>query len=314
MSVTRRELLMSAGLLTGGMAMGTVAAEPEVAAQLPLDQRVRYCLNASTVMGQKLPIEDFVDLAAKAGYQGIEPWIRDIQAYVDAGKSLPDLAKRIADHGLRVESTIGFAQWIVDDDTRRKEGIETMKRDMDFVKALGGTHIAAPPVGAQQKDAPSLDLFKVAERYAAVLEVGRQQGVVPQVEIWGHSRNLSRLGEAVFVATEAGDSDACILPDIYHIYRGGSSLAGLGIISCAALHCFHFNDYPAAPPREELTDAFRVYPGDGAAPWAEICQTLDRIQFSGAVSLELFNRDYWQQDPLIVARTDLEKMKAVLSS
>jgi len=109
MSVTRRELLLSAGLLTGGMALESVAAVPEVAVSLPLHQRVRYCLNASTVMGQKLPLEEFVDLAAKAGYQGIEPWTRDIQAYVDAGKSLPDLAKRIADHGLRVESTIGFA-------------------------------------------------------------------------------------------------------------------------------------------------------------------------------------------------------------
>jgi 2-keto-myo-inositol isomerase len=32
------------------------------------------------------------------------------------------------------------------------------------------------------------------------------------------------------------------------------------------------------------------------------------------LSLEVFNRDYWRQDPLTVARTGLEKMKALIQS
>jgi ribosomal protein L16 Arg81 hydroxylase len=31
--------------------------------------------------------------------------------------------------------------------------------------------------------------------------------------------------------------------------------------------------------------------------------------WNGTLSLELFNRDYWQQDPLLVAKTGLAKMK-----
>ncbi|MCA9079301.1 MAG: sugar phosphate isomerase/epimerase [Planctomycetaceae bacterium] len=313
MNLTRRNWLTSTGALAGAAAVGaTELTAAESAPAKPLAERVTYCLNASTVMGQKLSLEQFVDLATEAGYRGIEPWIRDIEAHVAAGKSLSDLAKRIADKGLQVESAIGFAQWIVDDEEQRQHGIEQLKRDMDLVKQLGGTHIAAPPVGANRGDAPQLDLFAVAERYAAILDVGRETGVIPQVEIWGPSRNLSRLGEAVFVAVESGHPDACILPDIYHIFRGGSSLQGLSVISGPTIQCFHFNDYPAEPAREEQNDAHRVYPGEGAAPWAQIRQTLEHIGFSGAVSLELFNREYWEQDPLTVARTGLEKMRAVL--
>ena len=35
--------------------------------------------------------------------------------------------------------------------------------------------------------------------------------------------------------------------------------------------------------------------------------------FRGVLSLELFNRDYWKQDPLVVARTGLAKMKEVVA-
>jgi sugar phosphate isomerase/epimerase len=74
------------------------------------------------------------------------------------------------------------------------------------------------------------------------------------------------------------------------------------------------NDYPAQPPRAEITDAHRVYPGDGVAPLRELLRDLRRIGFRGALSLELFNREYWTQDALAVARTGLEKMRAVVRS
>ncbi|MGD9856313.1 MAG: sugar phosphate isomerase/epimerase family protein [Planctomycetaceae bacterium] len=274
---------------------------------------VRYCLNSGTVRGHELSLVEEIDLAAKTGYDGIEPWTRSIQLYKDGGGSLRDLRRRIEDHGLCVESAIGFAQWIVEDDAARRQGLEDAKRDMELVAAIGGTRIAAPPAGASGQDAPKLDLFAVADRYRALLEAGEQIGMTPQVEVWGPSKNLSRLGEAVFVAVESGHPDACVLPDVYHVYRGGSGFAGLEVIAGTALHCFHMNDYPTDRPRESLTDADRVYPGDGNAPLTNILQTLHHIGFTGALSLELFNRDYWKQPAEDVARTGLAKMQSAVA-
>ena len=67
-------------------------------------------------------------------------------------------------------------------------------------------------------------------------------------------------------------------------------------------------------PREKLNDSDRVYPGDGVAPLREIFRTLGSRGFRVNLSLEVFNRDYWKLDPLVVARTGLEKMKAVVAS
>ena len=178
--------------------------------------------------------------------------------------------------------------------------------------ALGGTRIAAPPAGVNSKNATILDLRQVAARYRELLDLGVEMGVIPQVEIWGSSRNLSHLAEATFVAMAADHPKAAILPDIYHLYRGGSDFNGLRLLSGDAIQIFHVNDYPGSPERVQLNDGDRVYPGDGVAPLDDIFSALKQSGFSGVLSLELFNKDYWREDPQVVARTGLAKMKAAV--
>ena len=234
----------------------------------------RYSLNTSTIRGQKLGLEKEIDIAAQAGYSAIEPWVSTIQEYVKAGGKLADIRKRVEDRGLTVEGAISFTQWIVDDDARRAEAVEQIKREMDLLAQIGGKRIAAPPVGANGNDAPILDLAKVAERYRAILEVGDKTGVTPVLELWGPSKNLHRLGECMFVIVESGHPKACLLGDVYHIYKGGSDFAGLKTISAAAMPVLHMNDYPADPPREKIADRDRVMPGDGIAPLPQILRCL----------------------------------------
>jgi sugar phosphate isomerase/epimerase len=310
MNLTRREWLLrgpaAAGLTVSSLATGAAGAKDPAAEKEPFG----YSLNTSTIRGQNLtPIEE-ADIAAKAGYQGFEPWLPKLDQFVKGGGSLKDLGKRIRDHGLRVESAIGFFEWIVDDDARRHKGLEEARRGMDMVRQIGGKRVAAPPVGATNQ--ADLNLLKAAERYRALLDVGQQVGVVPQVEVWGFSKTLGRLGETALVAIESGHPQACILADVYHLYKGGSDFTTLKLLGAASMHVFHMNDYPADPPRAQIKDAHRVYPGDGVAPLKEMLRDLRALGFRGMLSLELFNPDYWKQDALLVAKTGLEKMRAVV--
>lgn len=285
----------------------TTAADSSSSSPLP----VRLCLNTSTLSGQKLAVLDQIKIAAEAGYSGIEPWIRDLRQYADGGGSLSDLRKQIQDAGLTVESAIGFANWIVDDEAQRQAGLEEGRRDMEMVLAIGGTRIAAPPVGATKTENMSLEV--VAGRYRALLEVGQQIGVKPQLELWGFSKTLSKLGELAYVATAAEHVDACVLPDFYHIYKGNNQFTGLGMIEASRMHVFHINDYPASPPRETINDAARVFPGDGICPLVETIAMLIGHGFTGAFSLELFNPEYWKRDAAAVAREGFEKSLAVVN-
>jgi sugar phosphate isomerase/epimerase len=313
MGFSRRAWLAGASAAVGaGLATQVLTPQPAGAQESKRPEPFGYCLNLSTIQGQKLPLADQVAVAAKAGYQAIEPWVRDLDRYAKEGGSLKALGQRIRDQGLSVPSAIDFFEWIVDDEGRRGKGLEAARRGMDMVQQIGGQRIAAPPVGATNQ--ANFDLHRAAERYRALLELGDQLGVVPQVELWGHSKTLGRLGDTMLVAIESGHAKACVLADVYHLYKGGSGYTGLRLLGPETMHVLHMNDYPAKPSRAEINDAARVYPGDGVAPLKEILRDLRHIGFHGMLSLELFNRDYWNQDALLVARTGLEKTRAAVRS
>jgi sugar phosphate isomerase/epimerase len=269
-----------------------------------------YCLNTSTIRGQKLPLTAELEIAARAGFRGVEPWVAEIDEYVKSGGTLADLRKRIADLGLSVEGVIGFAQWIVDDDAARAKGLEEARRTMDLTAQIGGKRLAAPAAGVSEKDHP--DLPTIAARYRALVDIGAQYGVDPQVELWGFSRLLSKLSEVAYVAIASGSPRAGILCDSYHLYKGGTDYEMIRMLSGESMHVFHINDYPAVPERKDITDAQRVLPGDGVAPLGTLVKGLRDIGYRGVLSVELFNREYWNQDAFLVARMAFEKTREVV--
>lgn len=266
--------------------------------------RIKFSLNTSTISGQKLGIEKYIDIAARAGYECIEPWIGDLRAYVSNGGTLKILKKLLDDSKVSAINAIGFAPWMTDDEEQRKAGFKQMREEMEIMAALGCPRIAAPAAGV--KNLP--DLFKVGERYRELLELGRQTGVRPQLEIWGASV-FHHIGQAMMAVAVANDPDVRILPDVYHLFRGDSGFENLKMIDGNLIEVFHMNDYPGDIPREQMEDKDRIYPGDGVAPLKQIIADLKAMEGEKILSLELFNREYWKQDPLTVAKTGLQKMK-----
>lgn len=310
MSHNRRRFMASTAVASAVVASEFASSTSSLQAATPVPDTApafRYCLNTSTINGSKVPVRKQLKVAADAGYDSVELWLRDIAKYVEEGGTHSDLAKEISDLGLEVDSAIAFGNWIVDDDKKRKSGLEQCKRDMEIVAKLGGKRIAAPPAGATRE--AGLDLREAAIRYHDLLEAGKDSGVVAQVELWGFSANLSKLEEVLFVAAGAQHPDACVLLDVYHMYKGGSDFENIGLVPGAKMHCLHMNDYPADPPRDKIGDADRVYPGDGVAPMNKILRSLAEGGFDGSLSLELFNREYWKQPAEEIAKVGIEKMK-----
>jgi sugar phosphate isomerase/epimerase len=151
---------------------------------------------------------------------------------------------------------------------------------------------------------------RAGERYRQLLELGVEMGVIPQIEVWGGNPTIGRLSQAIFIAIEAAHPQACFLGDVYHLYKGGSDFESLRLLSPQALQVFHMNDYPADPPRSEIGDRDRVYPGAGVAPIRRILEIFRSAGAAPVLSLELFNPKYWEREALEVAKTGLQKMKS----
>lgn len=308
--VTRREMLSCGTAAAAVSALSLRATAGQVQRTDDSSEPFPISLNTSTLRGHKLPIAKTVDIVAKAGYRGIEVWVDELDRHVEGGGTLKELDQRIKDRGLKVTGAIAFFEWMVDDGARRANGFDEAKRRMEQLAQIGATHMAAPPAG----DVAKVALLAAAERYRGLLELAEPFGVVPAVEIWGGAKNLHRLGQALLVAMESHHPKACILPDVFHLYRGGSKLSSVRQLNPRLLAGFHINDYPASPPREEIRDKHRVYPGDGIAPLGQLFRDLRDIGYRGAVSIELFNPDYYRQDPARVARAAIEKTQAAIAA
>src|SRR2546427_11829550 len=117
--LSRRDALAKAGLLVGSAAFDKVAGIAE-GAEVPHAPKSKasflFCLNTATIRGQKLGIVKEIEIASKAGYEAIEPWVESIQGYVKDGGAAEDLKKIIHDAGLTVASAIGFPGGTVDDE------------------------------------------------------------------------------------------------------------------------------------------------------------------------------------------------------
>jgi sugar phosphate isomerase/epimerase len=270
----------------------------------------KFAMNASTLRGYNLSLLDQMKAMALSDFRGYEPWMKDIRA-AKADGTLGDVCRIARDSGVSFINGIAFGQWVNPDPKIRAAGLEETKQDMALLAEIGCPCVAASMFGMQKPGSPNLPLEAIAERYVAVLDLGKKMGVRPLLEYWGHSVNLFRLEDALEVVRLTGRDDAAILADVYHTYRGGGSFDAYRKLSAKLLPVLHVNDYPSYPYREQLKDADRVWPGEGRAPWRKILSDLDAAGADPWLSLELFNPAYWRTYPGKTLAQGFERLKAV---
>lgn len=297
--------------LSAALVAGAHIPKPVKTALSARHNPFRFSLNTSTISGQNPGLLHSIEIASAAGYDGMELWINDIKAYLKQGNSIQSLASFISSKNIVIENAISFTEWMVDDDEKRKAALKELEAEMKIMSILGCHHIAAPPAGVT-RDQP-IQFQEAAIRYREILALGRKYNVMPLLEFWGASGTLYNLSQAIAIAVAADVRDARILPDVFHLFRGGSGFEGLSLLNGKVIDIIHMNDYPSSKPVNEQTDSDRVYPGDGVAPLKQVLRDLKSIGGSKVLSLELFNKSYWSQDPLVVARTGLQKMKSLVS-
>ena len=318
--LSRREMLggVAAAVIGTQGRRGAAPAPTTAAPGRPADEPFLYSLNTSTIRGNQLDIVGEIAVAAKAGFHAIEPWTNEIDAYVQKGGTLKELGQRFKDAGIVPANVIAFNSWLSDDDATRAAGMETIKVNMDKAAQIGAKYIATTPGGGGGRGGrggtppPPVSLDNAAKYYREALELGRTMGVTPLCELWSSHPVLGPLSHGAYVAIATGDPDASLLLDIIHLYRSGSSFEGLRQINGASLHVFHVNDYPKADDPPRITDAQRVYVGDGIAPLDLIFRSLRDNGFRGYLSLELFNQEYYKKTADENARTGLDKVRAAV--
>ncbi len=262
-----------------------------------------YSLNSSTI--KPTPILEKIRVASEAGYDAIELWHDDIDAHVSSGGTVKEIRSAVDDNCLEVPTTIFLKGWCEPEGTEYQQGIEECKRRLEQAAVVGAVHsIAGPPLGAVDYDLAS-------QRYGELLDLGLSMGAKPAMEYLGFAEEVNSIADAVRIIDGSGHAEATIVLDPFHDFRGGAGSGDIAKLKASQVAICHFNDAPAEPPAPQQHDPDRVMPGDGIVDLQLFVSLLRQIGYDRWLSLELFREDLWQQDPLEVVQTGLEKMRTV---
>jgi 2-keto-myo-inositol isomerase len=262
-----------------------------------------YCLNTSTI--RSVPLLEKIWLAGRLGYHALEPWNDEVSEYLQGGGTVRDLKSALDDAGLKVVSVIALHGWITSEGDEYTKVLDDCRRRMAQAASLGSPYIVASP--PQQV----VDLGRATARFAELLRLGKEEGVTPTMEFLGFVDGIKNVASAWAIASGTGDPKATIVADVFHMIRGGGSVDDLLTIPGDRLACFHINDLPASPDPLTQTDADRVMVGEGIADLPRVIANLRKIGYRGPLSLELFNRALWEEDPANVAGRGLDRIRAL---
>jgi len=104
----------------------------------------------------------------------------------------------------------------------------------------------------------------------------------------------------------------CVSRCVSHVPRR-IPFSGLQLCSPRALPMLHLNDYPADPPIDQITTVTGFIRAMASPLGGHPARVPCPGRGTGAVPLELFNRNLWKLEALEVARTGLSKMKEAVA-
>ncbi|MEX2600208.1 MAG: sugar phosphate isomerase/epimerase [Balneolaceae bacterium] len=313
-SLSRKEFLIGSGTTAAGLALTGAGKILDGSKQEERYHNGRspwpISLDTATIRPAST-IEEKIRIAAEAGYDAIEPWEGELNEYEQNGGDLRELGEQIRDLGLDVPNVVALWNAIPPTQAGWDSMQEDHRRRFRQTMEIGATYIQTVLTPAREWHEYNLDW--AAARYRDLLEMGIEEyNVLPALNFLQFLPHNQRIGQASAIALNADHPQAKIIPDTFHMYVGGSGWNGLQHIQGHFIAIFQINDVPDSPPREELEDEHRVYPGDGIFPLPRILRDLKGTGYKDFISLQLFNPVYWEQDLLEVARTGLEKTLAVI--
>ena len=251
----------------------------------------RPALNCSTLRPFRLDILRQLRLCREAGYEGIELWMREITAFVEAGGDPADIRRVSRDLGIELFDCISFIRWADRDPAVRRAEAETARREMQMLREIGCAAVAAPPFG----DTEGVTTEEYAERFRKLHLLGSEIGVEPLLEIWGHRGGIRTVRKSREIMTASGVEKGKLVLDPIHIHKGGGEFGDIAELEEGSIGAVHVNDFSLALPREQLTDRDRRFPGDGDADLALFGHMVLQAGYRGFLSLELFIDDYGKQ-------------------
>ena len=273
---------------------------------------MKLALNGATTMRADLATD--LRAAEIAGFDYLEIWASKLRDYLKEN-STADLKNLFAQHHLQPLS-INSIEHITFRDSDAYESIKQQCRELSQIASeIGCPYVVVVP---GRTPAGGATPFEVMEESVRVLnelcDIAEKFDVSLAFEFLGQADcSVQTLDLAHEIVRIADRKNLGLVIDSFHFYAGGSTIEMIEAMDQRLLFVFHINDAEDRP-REELNDSHRLLPGLGILPLRAIVAAFGRIGYDRVASVEIFRPQYWEMDPVELAKQAYTATTDVLSA
>ncbi|MEP7037857.1 MAG: sugar phosphate isomerase/epimerase [Acidobacteriota bacterium] len=270
---------------------------------------MKIALNGATTMHADL--ETDIKAASQAGFDLIEIWAAKLREFLKS-KSVADLKNLLKENNIEPYS-INSIEHIT---FRSKADYEKIKAETEelskIAEDINCPYVVVVP-GKLPEDATKEEIIEESVRVLNELgDIAEKYNVSLAFEFLGQKDcSVQTLDFCNEIIEKVNRENIGNVLDTFHFYAGNSSFEAIEKMKPEKLFVFHINDAEDLP-KENLTDAHRLYPGTGILPIKEIKKRFDKIGYDRMVSIEIFRPEYWNENPFEVAKKAKEATEKVL--
>lgn len=242
-----------------------------------------------------LSLQDSIDLAAQAGFDGVWFDIKEAKAIADQ-YGVDHLKDLFASKGVKPGGWGGPVRW--QDDTQRNADLEALKPLAEVGVALGNPFATTGIMpGNDEREFDDQYAF-IVERLRPFPEALKASGVSLGIEFIAPKTLRNRfkyefiysMPQMLQLAADVGTGNVGVLFDIWHHYTAHGTLDEMDLLNTDNVFVVHVNDAPTGLEIDEQQDLSRTLPMEtGVIPAPAMIRKLAEIGYAGPVIAEPFS-------------------------
>lgn len=271
-------------------------------------------------IGVKTDQEGAITLAAKYGFESVQPFAQDLAKLSDSElKSMPAELKKVGLQWAAAGLPVDFRK----DETGYQEGLKALREQAPVYEKAGVTRMGTWMMPLHD-ELTYLAYFKLIARrvreMARILadhniRLGLEYVGTPSLRIRGKYQFVHSMAETKELIAEAGAPNVGFVLDSWHWYTARESKADLLTLKNEDVVSADLNDAPAGLELNELHDTTHELPAaTGVIPVADFLSALIEIGYDGPIRPEPFNKRLNEMENEEASKTAAAAMKKAFAT
>ena len=269
---------------------------------------MKYCINTA-MYNQDLGILEKIKIAAKSGFDAIEPWIYELENI-----NLKDVVNCCKDYNIKVSSVEVLYGWFENDgglmgvENNHQSIMDECKRRIEISKNIESKFIIAAPSFSHRGFTANWE--QGVNYFKEILDLGKSMGCIPSIEFMGQTEQIKTFELCKSFINDVGN-DATMIIDAYHCWKSGGSVYDFDGFDKDRISVLHISDADKNIKREDHMDRNRVMILDGQIDLMGFAKTAKKIGFDGFVNVGVYNKSLWKLNPYDMSETIINRLNEI---